>query len=78
MKEVLKREHEMVKMLAAKIYTLHNQLINFTSQSSNPDLPQPEALFKHGVHEEQPLGISHKNSSIVRPALGGCYSFENL
>ena len=74
MKTILRKEHEMIKILAAKVYTLHSQLLNHCNKASLKN--KPEALFKPHSLEIKDIGISDKISNVLRPCVGGkIYSF---
>nr|XP_053647542.1 uncharacterized protein LOC128698885 isoform X2 [Cherax quadricarinatus] len=68
--EVLQREHDTLKEVAAKVYAKHSQLVEQSQRLNTKAVPNNEAFFRPQSKED------HKTpaSAVVRPVLGGSSS----
>ncbi|XP_045612695.1 nucleoporin p58/p45 isoform X2 [Procambarus clarkii] len=68
--EVLQREHETLKEVAAKVYSKHAQLFELSQYLNTKAMPNEQAFFRPHSKED------HKTpaSAVVRPVLGGSSS----
>ncbi|XP_066944410.1 nucleoporin p58/p45-like isoform X4 [Macrobrachium rosenbergii] len=68
--EVLQREHEALKELAAKVYAKHAQLVDLSQRLNTKTVPNEQAFFR----EQSKKSSEKPASAVVRPALGGSSS----
>lgn len=68
--EVLQREHETLKEMAAKVYAKHSQLVELSHHLSTKATPNEQAFFRPQSKKDAYTPAS----SVVRPVLAGCGS----
>ena len=65
--EVLQKEHEALKDLAAKVYSKHSQLVELSQRLNTKAVPNDQVFFREHSKKASELPAS----AVVRPALGG-------
>lgn len=65
--EVLQREHDTLKDLAAKVYSKHSQLVELSHLLKTKAAPSEQEFFRPYAKEDTKTPAS----SVVRPVLGG-------
>ncbi|KAK7073407.1 hypothetical protein SK128_011232, partial [Halocaridina rubra] len=68
--EVLQREHETLKEMAAKVYMKHAQLVELSQRLNTKIVVNDEAFFRPLSKEDAKIPAS----AVVRPVLGGSSS----
>ncbi|XP_071550876.1 uncharacterized protein [Panulirus ornatus] len=68
--EVLQREHDTLKELAAKVYSRHAQLVELSLRFNTKVVPNEQAFFRPQSKEDTKTPAS----AVVRPVLGGSSS----
>lgn len=67
--EVLQREHDTLKELAAKVYSRHAQLVELGQRFNTKIMPNEQAFFRPQSKEDTKTPAS----AVVRPVLGGLW-----
>lgn len=65
--EVLQREHDALKELAARIYSQHAHLVELSQTLKTKTMPNEHAFFRSQSKEDSQTPAS----AVVRPVLGG-------
>ncbi|XP_042225676.1 nucleoporin p58/p45-like isoform X3 [Homarus americanus] len=68
--EVLQREHDTLKEVAAKVYAKHGQLVEISQRLNTQAMPNEHAFFRPQSKEDSKTPAS----AVVRPVLGGSSS----
>lgn len=67
--EVLQREHDALKELAARIYSQHAHLVELSQTLKTKTTPNEHAFFRSQSKEDSQTPAS----AVVRPVLGGVF-----